>query len=519
MNDKGRIENSIRNSFSGVFVQAASTIMGLVARTFFIKYLSAEHLGVNGLFSNVLTMLSLAEMGIGGAITYSMYKPVADKDELKIAQLMNLYRTAYRVVGTIIAILGICVIPFLDVIIKDRPNIDNLILIYLLFLGNTVASYFFAHKKSVLSADQMERIVNYFALLYQLVRYVLQIITLILWKNYIVYLLVQITCTFLDNFTVSMYVDKKYPFLKRYANVQLDESEKKTIFDNIKALFIYKIGSTALDGTDNIIISAFDGVIKVGLLSNYSLLTGSLQTFINKITQGLTGSVGNYIAREDKSSDREQLLENITFVHYILYGLLFVCGMAVLNPFVALWAGEKYLLSYDIVFVHCLNIYIYGMMNSIWMFRSTMGLFVYGRFRPLVSAVVNIIVSILLANRIGLLGVLLGTTITRMITNVWFDPYIVYKHGLKKSPLIYYIKWACYLSVVILNVMILHYIDGSLQLSGILAIILYGLLSVVLFGISVSVIYGRSTSYIYMKKLCMSLFGKIGNRICLNGRR
>lgn len=485
--------------------------MGLVVRTFFIRCLSAEYLGVNGLFSNILTVLSLAEMGVGSAITYSMYKPIATGDEQKIAQLLNLYRTAYRVIGSVIAVLGICIIPFLGSIIKDAPEIENLTLIYLLFLGNTVASYFFAYKRSVLNADQMARIINYFTLFFQTIRNVLQIVVLILFKNFILYLLVQIICTILENIAISIYVDKRYPFLKQYKEQHVDESEKKTIFNNIKALFIYKIGGVALDGTDNIIISAFDGVIKVGLLSNYGLITGSLQAFLDRIASGLTGSVGNYIAKENEDN-HERLLENITFVYFILYGAVFVGCMGVLQPFIALWAGESYLLSYIIVFVHCINIYIYGMMNSVWTFRSTMGLFTHGKWRPLASAVINIIVSIFLANRIGLLGVLLGTTITRVLTNVWFDPYIVYKYGLKKNPLLFYIKWMEYLMIVIIDVLILYYIDYLMKLSGIAAIIVYGILSVLIFGISVAAAFHSTPSFTYLKELSTRLYKSVANK-------
>ena len=489
-------------------MQAWSTIMGLVTRTFFIRCLSAEYLGVNGLFTNILTMLSLAEMGVGSAITYSMYKPIASRDELKIAQLLNLYRIAYQVIGVVIAILGLCIAPFLGSIIKDKPNIDNLTLIYLLFLGNTVASYFFAHKRSVLNADQMERVINYFTLAFQTIRYALQIIVLILFRNFIVYLLVQIVCTFLENCAISVYVDDKYPFLKRYRDQHLGEAEKKAIIDNIKALFIYKIGSTALDGTDNIIISAFDGVIKVGLLSNYGLITGSLQTFLNKISAGLTGSVGNYIAKENERN-HEQLLDNITFVYFILYGLMFVGCLGVLKPFISMWAGENYLLSNDVVFVHCLNIYIYGMMNSVWTFRSTMGLFIHGKWRPLVSAIINIIVSIFLAKRMGLIGVLLGTTITRCVTNVWFDPYIVYKHGLKKSPIMYYCKWLEYLSVVIADAIVLYYIDRYIRLSGLIAVVVFGILSVAVFGISVTILFRNTDSFVYLEKIVFRFWKSI----------
>ena len=512
MNNIGRIENSIRNSTTGIIVQACITILGLITRTFFIRYLSAEYLGVNGLFSNILTMLSLAEMGIGGAITYSMYKPIAQNDQRKIVQLMNLYRSAYRIIGAVIAVAGLGIVPFLGFIIKDKPDIDNLTLIYLLYLSNTVLSYFYAYKRSILSADQMERIIQLFSLAFHVIRYTLQVLTLILFKDFITFLSIQIACTFMENLALSIYADKRYPFLKTYGNEKLAQDERKSIFDNIKALFIYKIGSTALDGTDNIIISAFDGIISVGLLSNYGLITGSLQTFLNKITHGLTGSIGNYIVKEDEKR-YEELLDHITFLHYLLYGFLFVGCIGVLQPFVTLWAGKEYLLPYWIVFVHCLNIYIFGMMNSVWLFRSTMGLFIYGRWRPLVSAIINIVVSILLARCIGLLGVLLGTTITRLVTNVWYDPYIVYKHGLKKNPVRYYLQWAKYLGVIIVDAAFLYGLDMWLSLQGILAIITYGVISVLVFAGGTCFFFGRTETFEYCITLCRSSLKKLRRRM------
>ena len=511
MNNKGRIENSIRNSATGIIVQACSTIMGLFARTFFIRYLSAEYLGVNGLFSNILTMLSLAELGVGGAITYSMYKPVAKKDEKKVAELLNLYRAAYRIIGIVIALIGIAIIPFLGYIIKEETSIENLTLIYALFLGNTVLSYFFAYKRSILSADQMERVISWFALVFQMIRYTLQIVSLILFQNFIVYLIIQIACTFGENVAISIYVDRKYTFLKTYRNERLEDEEKKTIFENIKALFIYKIGSTALDGSDNIIISAFDGIISVGLLSNYALITGSLQTFLYKVTNALTGSVGNFIAKED-SNRHEKLLEEVTFIHFVLYGLLFVGCASAIQPFIRIWAGDSYILPNRIVFVHCLNIYIFGMMNAIWMFRSTMGLFVHGKWRPLVSAVINIVVSIILAKWLGLLGVLIGTTVTRFTTNVWYDPLIVYKHGLHKSPIKYYLTWLSYLLVCIVDIGVIHILEGWLKLSGLIAFLVYGCLSFIIFGCSIFIFYHKSEQYTYLSYVCKNSLVKIKKR-------
>ncbi len=496
MNSKGRIENTLRNSVMGVGAQIVTTVMGLIVRTVFIHQLSADYLGVNGLFSNILTMLSLAELGVGSAIVFSMYKPIATNDKRTVAKLMNLYSKAYNAIGIVVAIVGLCIIPFLKYIIKDQPNISGLKFIYLLYLLNTVLSYLFAYKRSIFQADQRARVITAFDLVFNALKSVGQICVLLLTGNFLLYLVIQIVCTFLENIFISIYANHEYAFLKEYRTEKLTKEEQKPILDHIKALFIYKIGSTALDGTDNIIISAFDGVISVGLLSNYSLVTGSIQMILGKITSALTGSVGNFIAKE-KHERYEEILNHVTFLHFVLYGMIFVGSIAVLNPLISVWAGKEYLLDDTIVFTNCLNIYIFGMMNAIWIFRSTMGLFIYGKWRPLVSAVLNIVVSIVLAKIYGLLGVLMGTTITRVATNVWFDSLIVYRYGLKKSPLIYFRKWIYYLLMVLVDIWIVSSAKNILVLDGIWSIIVYGVLAVVVFLASLKIVFGHTKEYKY----------------------
>lgn len=508
MNKRGRVENSIKNSIFGVVVQGTNVLLGLLVRTFFIRCLSQEYLGVNGLFSNILTMLSLAEMGIGTAIIYNMYKPVADGDEIQIARLMNFYRHAYSIIGFVVALCGLCVTPFLGDIIKDQPNIPNINIIYLLFLSNTVLSYFFAYKRSIFSADQRERVLHFFRLVFYILRSILQIIILVLYQDFIAYLVVQILCTFLENISVSIFADREYTFLKKYKKFRLEKKDTKKMIEDIKALFIYKIGSTVLDGTDNIIISAFDGVVSVGLLSNYSLVTSSVQLLLSQVTASLTGSVGNYVAQESKEK-HELLLNRLTFFNFVIYGGSFVVLMTCLTPFVEVWAGSNYVLDFFVVFVHCLNMYIYGMMNSIWTFRSTMGLFVYGKWRPLISAVINIVVSILLAYKFGLLGVLLGTTITRLTTNVWYDPYIVYKHGIKKSVARYYLQWVKYLVICCVLTVFLNKLMSTLSLSGFVLLFVSAMISIFVFMLTVVILFWNNECFKYFYTIFRNFITRI----------
>lgn len=457
-------------------------------------------------------MLSLAELGVGTAIVYNMYKPIADNDYKQIAKLMNLYKKAYSIIGCIVAIIGVALIPALKYIIKDTSGIENLSLIYILYLINTVSSYFFAYKRSIFSADQRDRILQLFKLLFYFIRSLLQILSIVLFKNFILYLVIQIFFTIVENIAVSIYADKCYPFLKFYSSEKLTKQQKKPIFDNIKSLFVYKIGSTVLDGTDNIIISTFDGVVSVGLLSNYTLITGSVQALLSQVTNALTGSVGNFIAKE-KHERHEELLYNITFLNYVLYGFVFALLMAVINPFISLWAGSDYTLGLKIVFIHCLNIYIYGMMNSIWTFRSTMGLFTHGKWRPLISAVINLCVSIWWGNSIGILGVLLGTTFTRVVTNVWYDPFVIYKYGLKDKPNKYYIKWLVYLLVTIIDVFIICVFSALVNLKGISAIVVNGLFAIVMFVISVILVFHKTNEFKYFLSLLKKIFMALKHKL------
>lgn len=508
MNQKGRLENAIKNSVFGVIVQGINVFLGLLVRTIFIRCLSQEYLGINGLFTNILTMLSLAEMGIGTAIIYNMYKPIAVGDQVQIAKLINFYKKAYSIIGCVVAICGLCIMPFLKYILNEQSSISNITIIYILFLLNTVISYFFAYKRSIFSADQRERVLHFIRLFYYIVRSGLQIAVLLIFRSFVPYLIMQIICTLLENITVSIFADREYPFLKKYKNSTLSKDETKGIIENVKALFVYKIGSTALDGTDNIIISTFDSVISVGLLSNYSLVTGAVQLLLSQITSSLTGSVGNYVVQES-SEKNEQLLERLTFFNFIIYGGAFIVLLSCLTPFITVWAGMNYVLSFSVVLVHCLNMYIYGMMNSIWTFRSTMGLFMYGKWRPLVSAIVNIIISIFLAQKYGLLGVLLGTTITRLITNVWYDPYIIYKYGLKKSVLSYYIQWFKYLIICFMVSFILKLVFGVFKLSGMSLLIISLMISVSSFILTVFVIFWRNEDFCYFLELAKKLLKKL----------
>lgn len=466
MNNASRVHNSKRNLVHGLVSQVITLILNFIVRTFFVKYLSVVYLGVNGLFANILTVLSLAELGFGTAMVYSMYKPLANNDNKKIQALINLYAKVYAIIGIIVAIMGFSLIPFMDYIILDQPNISNLTLIYLLYLINSVSSYFFAYKKSVLIADQKAYINSQYRYIFSIIRALLQIGILIIYKSFIIYLVIQVLATIAENIFVSHKVNRMYPFLKGKNSEKLSDGELKRIKEDVKALILSNIGRVALDGTDNIIISAKVGVQWVGLLSNYTLVTGSLIMIISQVTAAITGSLGNFIAKE-KTERSYELFKKIDFMNYWLYGFSTVCFVILINPFITLWLGDNFTLSWITIIVIGSNFLIDGLLNSLWTFRTTMGLFIQGKYRPIIAALINIIFSLILSQYLGLIGVLLGTTVSKVLVNAWFDPYIIFKHGFKESPKKYYIRYLTRVLLLVIITTIIYIISSFLMSNGI----------------------------------------------------
>lgn len=433
MKEHSRLQNSFFNLVSGFGYRILTMLTAFVVRTVFIRCLDAEYLGINGLYSNILNMLSLAELGFGTAMVYSMYQPLADKDFHKLQQIMSLYRKVYAAIGTVILSIGLCLVPFLDLLIKDQPDIDGLTFYYMLFLLNSVVSYwFFAYRNSLLSADQKAYVVTNYNCIFNLIKSVLQIILLVLFHSFTVYLITQIVCTIAQNITVAIKVDKMYPIFNSHNSAELPKKESKKIFKDVKALMLSKVAHVTLNSTDNIIISAFVGLKWVGLLSNFILISDALASVLCQITSAITGSLGNYFAKEDKT-DGYKLFKKVEFINFWLYGFCLIALITLLNPFVTIWLGPDYTVSTGTVVWLSINFFVAGFMNTIFTFRSTLGLFTQGQYRPLVVTALNISLSIILSYRWGISGVLAATSISRLCVNLWYDPWLIHKKGFDVS--------------------------------------------------------------------------------------
>lgn len=428
-NSGSRTFNSMKNIIMGFMSQGIVLGVGFVNRIVFTRCLTAEYLGVNGLFTNILSMLSLAELGIGTAIVYALYKPLAEKNEKEIAILMNYFAKAYKVIGCVVAVVGVLLLPFLDLLIGATPNIEeNIYVIYLLYLFNTSLSYFFTYKSSLLTADQKNYVLTSIYSGIMVLQCVLQCIILVFTQNYILYLVCQVVGTLIYNIIISKVAEKEYSFIHNYKNQKLDNQTQKALFINIKALVITKISGILVNSTDNIIITALKGLKTTGLSSNYVLLTNTLNSILTMIFSSMTASIGNANAVENDNR-KKQIFYAINLLNFWLYGWCTISFIVLADDIIKSCFGEQYLLPLNIVVILAINFYTVGMQNAVWTYYSTLGLFDHGKYLGLITGLTNLVLSIVLGNMHGLFGILVATFISRLLTNLWYSPYALFRYG------------------------------------------------------------------------------------------
>lgn len=432
-----RTRNSILNISSGLISQILTITLNFVVRTIFIQELGATYLGINGLFTNILTLFSLAELGFGQAIIFALYKPIAQQDEAKICSLIALFKHVYLWMFGIVLSMGLLLLPFIEFFITKGTQIPHLHIIYLMFVCSSASTYLFSYKISYIIAAQKNYFTTIISYYFTIGTAIIQIISLLYLHNYFAYLGIQIIGGILQNIIIVKKINRLFPFLKNKDVLPLPHEEIQKIRKDVKALAIYKIGSISLNSTDNIIISKFIGLLSVGYYSNYYLLSTTVSNFLSTIFSNITASIGNLNASSDDSL-KLTMFKNIKLATFWLYGVCSICLYTCITPFIYIWLGHEYVLTDSVSFIIAFNLYISGMLYTSFNYRQTMGLFVQGKLRPIISALENITISIILAKYFGLAGVLWGTAITRLTTNSWYDPYIVFKKGLRQSPLIYF---------------------------------------------------------------------------------
>ncbi len=428
-----RTSNIKRNLLFNTIKYTIQIVLQFVLRTALIYLMGAEYLGLNGLFTNVFTFLNLAELGIGSAIVFNMYKPIADGDTEKVKSLQNLYKKFYYIISIVVIVLGLSLIPVLRFLINGEVSVDiNIYILYILYLINTLIGYLSAHKRSLLFAYQRNDIENKVKTVCLFGMSIIQIIVLFALKNYYIYFSVSILFTAIECVLIHISANKLFPNINGYAQ-PLDPQTKKDIYKNISALSMHKIGSVVVFSTDNILISAIISIVALGAYSNYYMIISTIAGIFSLFINALTSSVGNLIASQDKEYVYQKY-KQLNFIFSFLSTFTTICLIVLLQPFVKLWTGGGvYILKMSSVMLMCVSYYVIRIRACNGIFKDSAGLFYQNRFSPILEAFSNLILSIILGYWIGINGIIIGTIISGIIAPIWSEPLILFKHYFKKS--------------------------------------------------------------------------------------
>ncbi len=449
--NESRTKNAMLNLIFGYLSQIGIILLSFIGRKIFLIFLSADYLGINGLFSNILTVLSFAELGLDTALVYSLYKPVADNDYNMVFSLMKYFKKIYMILACLIFCIGIAIIPLFKYIVNSDLPLNYLIICYLLILINTVLSYFVAHKVALLSACQMQRVQKTVLLFTNIILQILYIIVLIIWKSYILYLCATIISTIIGNFILSVIFNRIIP--DSYQNANIVMFDKKSIISRIKSTFFYKIGAVLVSNTDNILISALVSTYAVGLYSNYYTVINSIQSFIAIMTASLISGVGNLAVKKTKKVQHE-LFDMFLLIYHFISTVGFIGFYLVFNDFITLWLGKQFLFEKSVVLVIAMNFYLTNILNPVYIFREANGLFQQTKYVMLIRAFVNLLLSYFLGIKFGVAGIFLATAVSLVITSFWYEPKLLFSKVMHDTVWHYYKKVIKYLSITIVSFVI-----------------------------------------------------------------
>ncbi len=431
--EKSRTKNSIINVCTGLASQLLLTILQFVSRTIFIQTLGNSYLGINGLFSNILTMLSLTELGLDTAINFKLYKPLAERDTYRLQLLMKFYRDAYLVVGCIILVIGGILIPFLPALIKDYNSLHalgiNPVIIYVMYLTQSAMSYFFfASKSAIIKADQKSYITTLISFFTNICLVIGQIIILVLYHDFLLYTALGLVATIVMNLISARAAQRMYPQVFHHTKEHLEITEIKNIFKDLGALFVYRVNNVVVKATDNIVISAFIGINSVGLYSNYLILYTTLNTILDRIYSAIKASMGNLFATESVEK-KYSFFQIMNYLSAVVYGTAGV-GIAVCaDGLLVNWIGEKYVIAKPFSLLVGVEILFYGLKSNLGQIRNVSGIFKQLWYRPIIGTIINLCVSIWLIKRCGIYGVIIGTITADVLANFLVDPIVIHKYS------------------------------------------------------------------------------------------
>lgn len=443
-----RTKNTLRNIIFGFGYRLLNIILPFISRTAILYILGEQYLGLSSLFTSILSFLSLADLGVGGAMVYSMYKPIAENDTKTIRALLNLYLKFYRIIGTVILVLGLCLIPFLKVLVHEElPGDVNIYVLYILYLINTCLSYWlFAYKSALLQAYQRNDVESKIAMVITPLSYIFMLGALFLTHNYYAYVIWLPIFTIVTNLVRMIYVNKYFPELRPQGHIS--QELRASIVKKVTALLGTKLNTVVLNAADNIVMAAYFGLTTIGIYGNYYYIMSSIIGFLGICYSAMTAGLGNSIALESVDKNYNDFMK-FSFINSWLVGWCTICLVCLYQPFMYLWAGKDLMFPFYIVLEFGLYFYVYQIRKIPVTYKDAAGIWWEDRFRPYVSMIVNLVLNIVLAQIIGVSGIILSTVISLLISIPW-ENYTVFKYIFHRSSREYYKKMAYYALTVLL---------------------------------------------------------------------
>lgn len=506
-----RVKSATRNIAFGYVGQIATALMSFVLRTVFIMHLNEDLLGINSTYGNILSLLNMAELGIGTALNFSLYGPVARGEKEKIKSYMQLYRKAYFIIACVVAAVGLLLTPFLQYFKLRSPEnttVRELTVYYLIFLFNTVSSYFVAYKYSLINAEQKNYIQTNIITITKVIVVFLQIIVVIVTRNFLLYLLTDAVVQLIQKVFVSKFLDKMYPYLKEKDVQKLSKEESDEVWKKTRALVFHKVGDVARLQTDALIISTFVEVAMAGVVDNYNMVISTVSNFVNIIFNSVISSFGNLIATESRQKQFSMFKVYRFFASWI-YGFSCVGFMVLLTPLIRLWLGDHWILTSAAVYCILIDYYFKGDRIVLSNYKTAAGVFEPDKYLALIQGAVNLVISIVLVQTpLGITGIYIGTIVSGLIAN-FTKPVIIYKECFDMKAGSYFADTLKYLASLVFVLVVSQLISVKVLANlNILTFILMAVIITVLFNGVYFILYGRSEEFKYLTGKVKDKFGR-----------
>lgn len=490
-----RKKTAIKNSFISVTSGIIITILQFVVRSYFVNYLGVELLGISSTFTSVLNMISLAELGLQNSIIYHMYEPLANNDTKKINEFINILRYFYNFIGILFIAIGVALIPFLPILLKGVKVDLIVIVVFLLQVLNSATTYFWGYRRSLLFADKLEYISKIIDTIFNIIFSVLKIVAIVAYESFILYVALSTVQTFLSNIVIYIICSKRYKFLSR---IKITIDDIRPLWNDMKNVFVSKIAGYIYGSTDNVIVSAIIGTALVGMMNNYTTIVGGLNGVVFAFFAPITPIIGNLIAEEKDKKHLADVLVRYTYIRFILAMISLVPLIVLVQTFITMWLGNRYLLPISVVILYAIDRYISYVHGALCDFIAGYGLFQAEKIVNIICAILNVTISIGLAYRVGIVGVLLGTAITQMIYWVGRSVilYVNCFQGLNDEYKYYWGKNLIYVVTFIITTSIAALLYEYLPITSLIArFIVGGVICELMVGVFIYVFFGRTIEH------------------------